>query len=51
MKSDTYLKLWVGLFVLAFFAYLFGPLILMSVTAYNMNTMVQPELIPVVQCH
>ncbi len=35
MKSDTYLKLWVGLFVLAFFAYLFGPLILMSITAFN----------------
>ena len=35
MKSDNFLKLWVGLFVLAFFAYLFGPLILMSVTAFN----------------
>ena len=35
MKSDNFLKLWVGLFVLAFFAYQFGPLILMSVTAFN----------------
>ena len=35
MKSDTFLKLSVGLFVVAFFAYLFGPLILMSITAFN----------------
>ena len=35
MKSDTFLKLSVGLFVVAFFAYLFGPLIIMSFTAFN----------------
>ncbi len=35
MRSDTFAKIWVGLFVLAFFAYLFGPLAIMSVTAFN----------------
>jgi spermidine/putrescine transport system permease protein len=35
MRSDTFLKLFVGLFVLVFFAYLFSPLILMGLTAFN----------------
>ncbi len=35
MNSNTFLRLWIGLFVLIFFAYLFGPLILMGVTAFN----------------
>lgn len=35
MKSDTLLRGAVGLYVLFFFAYLFGPLILMSITAFN----------------
>ena len=35
MRSETFAKIWVGLFVLAFFAYLFGPLAIMSVTAFN----------------
>lgn len=35
MSSRLFLRLWVGLFVLAFFAYLFGPLVLMSLTAFN----------------
>ncbi len=35
MKSDTVVKLSVGFFVLIFFAYLFGPLILMGLTAFN----------------
>lgn len=35
MSSQLFLRLWIGLFVLAFFAYLFGPLVLMSLTAFN----------------
>jgi spermidine/putrescine transport system permease protein len=35
MSSNTFLRIWVGLFVLLFFLYLFGPLILMSFTAFN----------------
>ena len=35
MKSSTMLRLWSIFFVLGFFLYLFGPLILMSVTAFN----------------
>jgi len=35
MSSNTFLRVWVGLFVLVFFLYLFGPLILMSFTAFN----------------
>lgn len=35
MRSDTLLRFAVLAFVLCFFAYLFGPLILMSITAFN----------------
>lgn len=35
MRSDTLLRFSVLAFVLCFFAYLFGPLILMSITAFN----------------
>jgi spermidine/putrescine transport system permease protein len=35
VRSDTFLKICVGAFVAAFFAYLFGPLIIMSLTAFN----------------
>ncbi len=35
MRSDTILKISVAVFVGAFFLYLFGPLIIMSVTAFN----------------
>ena len=35
MKSETILRLFVGVFIFAFFTYLFGPLILMSLTAFN----------------
>ena len=35
MTSDRILKVSVGLFVLAFFAYLFGPLIIIGLTAFN----------------
>lgn len=35
MSSRLFLRFWVGLFVLMFFTYLFGPLILMSLTAFN----------------
>ena len=35
MRSDTFLRFAVLFFVLCFFAYLFGPLILMSITAFN----------------
>ena len=35
MSSDRFAKIFVSLFVLAFFAYLFGPLIIMSITAFN----------------
>jgi len=35
VRSETFLKISVGAFVAAFFAYLFGPLIIMSLTAFN----------------
>ena len=35
MTSNTLLKFFVGAFVVAFFAYLFGPLLVMGVTAFN----------------
>ena len=35
MRSDTVARIAVLAFVLAFFAYLFGPLILMSISAFN----------------
>jgi len=35
VSSQTILRAFVGLYILAFFTYLFGPLILMSLTAFN----------------
>jgi len=35
MRGDTILKASMGLFILIFFGYLFGPLIIMSMTAFN----------------
>ena len=35
MKSHHALKLLLGIYIFVFFAYLFGPLIIMSVTAFN----------------
>ncbi|MDH3713241.1 MAG: ABC transporter permease, partial [Gammaproteobacteria bacterium] len=44
MKSDTITHVFVIGFVLAFFAYLFGPLIIMSVTAFNSSAF--PRVMP-----
>ncbi len=35
MRSDTFLRLFIWFYILLFFGYLFGPLILMSLTAFN----------------
>ncbi len=35
MRSSTFLRLVVGGYIFVFFAYLFGPLVLMSITAFN----------------
>jgi len=35
MSSQTILRAFVGFYILAFFSYLFGPLVLMSLTAFN----------------
>lgn len=35
MKSETLLRIAIGFYIFLFFAYLFGPLILMSMTAFN----------------
>ena len=35
MKSDTILRLSIGFYILLFFGYLFGPLVIMSITAFN----------------
>jgi spermidine/putrescine transport system permease protein len=35
MKSNLAIQTFLGLYILIFFAYLFGPLIIMSVTAFN----------------
>jgi spermidine/putrescine transport system permease protein len=35
MRSSTFLAIFVGLYLVVFFSYLFGPLILMVVTAFN----------------
>ena len=35
MRSETMLRMWSVFFILIFFLYLFGPLILMSFTAFN----------------
>ncbi len=44
MKTDVMLRLAVLAFVLAFFAYLFGPLIIMSITAFNSSAF--PRVMP-----
>jgi spermidine/putrescine transport system permease protein len=44
VKSDTIAHVFVIGFVLAFFAYLFGPLIIMSVTAFNSSAF--PRVMP-----
>ena len=38
MRSNTLIRLTIGLYILFFFAYLFGPLILMSITAFNSSS-------------
>ena len=38
MRSNTLLRLTIGFYILFFFAYLFGPLILMSITAFNSSS-------------
>lgn len=35
MRSASFLRLFIGLYIFLFFSYLFGPLILMSITAFN----------------
>ena len=35
MKSNLAIQTFLGLYILIFFVYLFGPLIIMSVTAFN----------------
>ena len=35
MRSQHALKLLLGIYIFVFFAYLFGPLIIMSITAFN----------------
>lgn len=37
MTSQTVLRLLTGFYILLFFAYLFGPLVLMGITAFNAN--------------
>ncbi len=44
MTSRTVLRLTVGFYILLFFAYLFGPLVTMSVTAFNSTTF--PQVVP-----
>jgi spermidine/putrescine transport system permease protein len=44
MTSDAIRRFFVLLFVLGFFAYLFGPLILMSITAFNSSAF--PRVMP-----
>jgi spermidine/putrescine transport system permease protein len=38
MRSDSFLRALTIAYLLAFFAYLFGPLIIMSITAFNSST-------------
>jgi spermidine/putrescine transport system permease protein len=38
MKSSTFLSIFIGIYLVIFFGYLFGPLILMSVTAFNSSS-------------
>ena len=35
MNSRTVIKVMTGFYVVLFFAYLFGPLVIMSITAFN----------------
>jgi len=35
MRASTFLALFIGLYVIIFLGYLFGPLIVMSITAFN----------------
>jgi spermidine/putrescine transport system permease protein len=44
MRSETFLRIFVWFYILMFFAYLFGPLILMSGTAFNSATF--PKVLP-----
>lgn len=44
MRSSTWLRLCVGAYVLGFFAFLFGPLIIMSITAFNSSAF--PRVMP-----
>jgi spermidine/putrescine transport system permease protein len=44
MTSQTVLRLMVGFYILLFFAYLFGPLVLMGITAFNANS--YPQVSP-----
>ena len=44
MTSQTVLRLMIGFYILLFFTYLFGPLLLMGVTAFNANS--YPQVSP-----
>lgn len=44
MSAQTVLRLMIGFYILLFFAYLFGPLLLMGVTAFNETT--YPQVVP-----
>ena len=35
MKYFTKMNIFIGLYILIFFTYLFGPLVIMSITAFN----------------
>ena len=39
MTAQTVLRLSVGFYILLFFGYLFGPLVIMSITAFNSSTL------------
>jgi spermidine/putrescine transport system permease protein len=41
MKSKTVMKIMVGFYILLFFAYLFGPLLMMSASAFNTSSFPQ----------
>ena len=38
MRAQTILRLSVGFYIVLFFGYLFGPLVIMSITAFNSST-------------
>lgn len=44
MTSQTVLRMLIGLYILLFFAYLFGPLVLMGITAFNATS--YPQVSP-----